>query len=217
MKQRVACKRAGILLAGLILLSPAAFAQTTNIVRTTDPEQWDLMSVPLYISPSNRFGIIASNAAVGSTVTFYDPATSNFFSGAKNVKGWAAAQSNWIALPGKSFFLRAPSTGNVISVSGTIPEAPITNQVYERWSALGYPYPDPVVWTDTSLSSNLAVGTLVYFWDLGRQQYDIFRKGPPAKGGWGSASNHVIQPGDGFIVRQPPGSAPFLWVQDRGP
>ena len=28
--------------------------------------------------------------------------------------------------------------------------------------------------------------------------------------------NIVVLPGDGFLVRQPPGSAPFPWVQERG-
>jgi hypothetical protein len=187
---------------------------TTNIVRTVESNQWDLMSVPLNISPSNKFGIIATNAAIGSIVYFYDPAISNFSGGSKSSKGWAPAQSNRMVLPGESFFLKTPATtGHEISVSGTFPGGPVTNQVHARWSALGYPYPVDVAWTDTSLSSNLPTGTLVYFWNLGGQRYDIYRKGPPAKGGWGPASNHVIHPGDGFIVRQPLGSTPFIWSE----
>ena len=187
---------------------------TTNFARKTDTNQWDLMSVPLDISSSNKFGLVASNAAAGSVVYFYDPAISNFAGGQKSSKGWPSAQSNRMVLPGESFFLKTPAdTGHVISVSGTFPGGPVTNQVSARWSALGYPYPVDVAWTDTSLSSNLPTGALVYFWSLGRQQYDICRKGPPAKGGWGVASNHVIHPGDGFIVRQPLGSAPFIWSE----
>jgi hypothetical protein len=189
----------------------------TNITRPVESNQWDLMSVPLIVSPTNKFGLVATNAAQGSTVFFYNPAASNYWGSAKGLKGWPAAASNRVVLPGESFFLWQPTTtGHAISVSGTVPVGPVTNQIHERWSALGYPYPVDVVWTDTSLSSNLPTGALVYFWNLGRQQYDIFRKGPPAKGSWGPASNHVIRPGDGFIVRQPPGSAPFLWVQERG-
>ena len=186
----------------------------TNLVRTVGSNQWDLMSVPLEISPNNQFGLIATNAAVNSTVYFYDPAISNFAGGSKSSKGWSAAQSNRVVLPGESFFLKTPvETGHEISISGTVPIGPVTNQIHERWSALGYPYPVEVAWTDTSLSSNLPAGSLVYFWDLAGQRYDIYRKGPPAKGGWGPASNHVIRPGDGFFVRQPLGSTPFTWIE----
>ena len=109
-----------------------------------------------------------------------------------------------------------PPADREIVLEGTVPVSSVTNQVNARWSDLGYPYPEDAIWTDTSLASNLPTGSLVYFWNIDRQQYDVFRKGPPAKGGWGSASNRVIHPGDGFFVRQPPGSAPFPWIQERG-
>jgi hypothetical protein len=188
--------------------------QTTQIVRTTGPNELDLMSVPLYVDPTNQFGIIASNAAVGSTVYFYDPAFSNFSAGAKSSKGWASAQANRVVLPGESFFLKADvSSGHEITITGAVPIAPITNQVHDRWSALGYPFPVPVTWTDTSLSSNLPAGTLAYFWNQTNQEYNILLKGPPAKGGWGAeGSSTILQPGDGFFVRQPLGSSAFEWV-----
>ena len=200
--------------AALLLLPLAAFAQTTNISRWVESNQWDLMSVPLIVSPSNKFGHFSTNAAVGSIVYFYDPALTNFSGGTKSLKGWMTSISNRMVLPGESFFLKAsPETSHVISVSGTVPVGPVTNQIHARWSALGHPYPVDVAWTDTSLSSNLPAGSLVYFWNLGGQSYDIYRKGPPAKGGWGPASNHVIHPGDGFFVRQPLGSTPFTWIE----
>ena len=199
---------AGVALDQLAVQPPAA------ITRSVDAAQWDLMSVPMDFAPSNKFGLFASNAVTHSTVYFYDPANSNFAGGSKSSKGWSAAQSNRVVLPGESFFLKTPvETGHEISISGTVPIGPVTNQIHARWSALGYPYPVEVTWTDTSLSSNLPAGSLVYFWDLAGQRYDIYRKGPPAKGGWGPASNHVIHPGDGFFVRQPLGSTPFTWIE----
>ena len=192
-------------------------AQTATVVRAAASNQWDLMSIPLLKASGNKFGAFETNAPSGTRVSFYDPAFTNFYAGNKGVKGWQPANSNRVVLPGESFFLKAPATNDMsIALTGTIPVSSVTNQVNARWSALGYPYPEDAIWTDTSLASNLPAGSLVYFWDVDRQQYDTFRKGPPAKGGWGSASNRVIHPGDGFFVRQPPGSAPFLWIQERG-
>ena len=204
---------------GLIcIISPsAAFAQTGSIVRTVDAGRWDLMSVPVNISPSNKFGLVASNVVTGSIVYFYDPAATNFSGSIKSVKGWQPSTSNRMVLPGESFFLHASSSsGYAMDLHGDVPAGPVTNQVHERWSALGYPFPDETVWTDTALAGDLPVGSLVYFWDPGLGKFNAFRKGLPAKGGWGAASNHILSPGDGFIVRQPPGSAPFLWIQERG-
>ena len=192
-------------------------AQTATVVRAAASNQWDLMSIPLLKTSGNKFGAFETNAPSGTQVLFYDAAVTNFSLAIKSTKGWMPAQSNRVVLPGESFFLKAPATNDMsIALTGTIPVSSVTNQVNARWSALGYPYPEDAIWTDTSLASNLPTGSLVYFWNVGRQQYDVFRKGPPAKGGWGSASNRVIHPGDGFIVRQPPGSAPFSWIQERG-
>ena len=215
MKKLRSTNRLGTLLAGLVLLGPfTAICQTTNIIRVVEGDQLDLISVPLVIAPSNKFGLITSNATQGSLAYFYEPSISNFSTAAKGAKGWNAASSNRIVLPGRSFFLRSPpNAGHASSISGTIPVGPITNQIQERWSALGYPYPASVAWTDTTLSSNLPVGTLVYFWNPAIQQYRIIRKGPPAKGGWGTGSNHIVHPGDGFIVRQPLGSPSFEWTE----
>ena len=191
-------------------------APVTNVVRVLEADRWDLISVPLLTASSNRFASIASNAADHSQALFYDAPATNFILSQKSDKGaWDAVAQAQTILPGKSFFLKSPADREIV-LEGTVPVSSVTNQVNARWSALGYPYPEDAIWTDTSLASNLPAGSLVYFWNIDRQQYDVFRKGPPAKGGWGSASNRVIHPGDGFFVRQPPGSAPFLWIQERG-
>ena len=189
--------------------------RTANLVRAVEAGQWDLMSVPLNISPSNKFGLIASNAAVASRVYFYDPTNSTFAGGSKSTKGWSAAQSNRMILPGESYFLKSPpETGHAIAIAGEVPVGPVTNRINENLSALGYPYPVEIAWKDTALFNNLPAGSLVYFWDRLDQQYRTYRKGAPAKGVWSSAaSNHIIQPGDGFFVRQPAGATPFNWIE----
>jgi len=218
MAHRTIPRRWRIAVAAGLLLPSAAFAQTTNISRTVGPGQTDLMTVPLIADPTNAFGALAANVPAGTAVYFYDPGLSVFAGGSKSAKGWPASISNRLVLPGESFFLSAEWTsGHVMTIQGEVPSGPVTNQVNERWSALGYPFPDEVPWTDTSLASNLPPGTLVYFWDLTNQQYDTLFKGLETRGGWGAeGSNHLIRPGDGFLVRQPSGSAPFLWIQERG-
>jgi hypothetical protein len=139
--------------------------------------------------------------ATDARVDFYDPAISNFTFSLKAPKGWGAI-SNRVVLPGESFFLKAPAdTGHEITLEGEAPAGPVEIQVHESWSALGHPYPWAIAWTDTALASQLPAGTLVYFWDLSAQAFITFQKGPAARGGWGAASNHIIQPGDGFLVR----------------
>ena len=192
-------------------------AQTATVVRTAGSNQWDLMSVPLHTASGNVFGAFETNAPAGTQVLFYDAALANFSGGTKSTKGWDTPTANRVVLPGESFFLKSPAAdGLSLALTGTVPGSSVTNPVNERWTALGYPYPDAVAWTDTALASNLPIGALVYFWDGDRQRYVVFRKGPPVRGGWGAASNHVVLPGDGFLVRQPPGSAPFPWDQERG-
>lgn len=216
MKNRIAAKRFWMVWASRFLLPLAAAAQTTNVVRWVESNRWDMVSVPLITASNNHFPGIASNAANLSWAYFYTNTPPHFIGATKSGKGaWDAFAQAQTILPGESFFLTSPEDRE-IALEGTVPVSPVTNQINERWSALGYPYPADVAWTDTSLSSNLPTGALVYFWNVGRQQYDVFRKGPPAKGGWGPASNHVVHPGDGFFVRQPQGSAPFLWIQERG-
>ena len=200
-----------------ILFPSAVFAQTGSITRTVAAGQWDLMSVPLFADPTNRFNVIATNVSNGSRVYFYDSGLTNFWGNLKSVKGWPTTVATKPILPGESFFLHAYSnSGYTMDIRGDAPAGPVTNQVHERWSALGYPFPDETVWTDTALASNLPVGSLVYFWDAGLGKFNTFRKGLSAKGGWGAASNHILFPGDGFFVRQPLGSTPFLWIQERG-
>ena len=192
----------------------AATAQTAEVVRTFQSNQYDLISVPLITTSNNQFVAMTTNVPNLSYVCFYDPPATNFTLALKSGKGlWEAPAVDRVVLPGNSFFLR-PLGNAQIAFAGTVPVSPVTNQIYARWSALGYPYPVDVKWSQTTLASNLPTGTLVYFWSRNAQNYQTFLKGPPAKGGWGdAASKYVIHPGDGFIVRQPPGSTPFIWTE----
>lgn len=201
--------------AGIAFLLPeGAKAQIGVVVRSVEAGQIDLMSVPLHVIPTNRLGHVAGTLPMDSAVYFYDSTNDWFWGGQKGAKGWTPSVSNFVVLPGIGFFLVAPSnSGFQIEMAGYAPTGPVTNQVHERASALGYPHPWPIAWTETSLSSNLPTGSLVSFWDAEAGDVVTYHKGPPVRGGWGRASNHVIRPGDGFIVRQPPGSAPFLWVE----
>ena len=192
----------------------AATAQTAEVVRTFQANQYDLISVPLITVSNNQFVAMTTNVPNHSRVGFYDPPATNFTLALKSGKGfWEAQAVDRIVLPGNSFFL-CPTGNCEITLTGTAPVSPVTNQIYARWSVLGYPYPVDVKWSQTTLASNLPTGTRVYFWSQNAQNYQTFLKGPPAKGGWGdAASKYVIHPGDGFIVRQPPGSTPFIWSE----
>ena len=192
----------------------AATAQTAEVVRTFQANQYDLISVPLITASNNQFVAMTTNVPYFSRVCFNDPPATNFTLAQKSGKGlWDASVAYRNVLPGNSFFL-CPAGNCEIALIGTVPVSPVTNQIYARWSALGYPYPVDVKWSQTTLASNLPTGTRVYFWSRNAQNYQSFLKGPPAKGGWGdAASKYVIHPGDGFIVRQPPGSTPFIWTE----
>ena len=209
-------RRRHFALASLLLSALATMGQTTEIVRTIGPTQFDLVSVPLLTASNNQFSVMTTNVPNFSSAYFFDAQTTNFISAQKSGKGlWSAEAANRIILPGESFFLKSSPLANCeITLKGTAPLSPVTQPVNERWSALGYPYPEDIPWTHTALASNLPVGTLVYFWSRNAQQFQTFLKSSPAKGGWGAAaSNFVIHPGDGFFVRQPPGSTPFTWTE----
>ena len=209
-------RRLHFALAGLLLSALATMGQTIEIARTIGPTQFDLISIPLLTASNNQFAVMTTNAPNFSSAYFFDAPTTNFISAQKSGKGlWSAEAANRIILPGESFFLKSsPFADCEVTIQGMTPPSPVTHQIYERWSALGYPYPEDIQWTHTTLASNLPIGTLVYFWSRNAQQFQTFLKGPPAKGGWGTAATKfVIHPGDGFIVRQPPGSTPFIWTE----
>ncbi len=198
----------------LLLVNVAATAQTAEMIRTIQANQYDLISAPLITASNNQFVAMTTNVPNYSRVGFYDPPATNFTLALKSGKGiWDAHAAYRIVLPGNSFFL-CPTGNCEIILTGTAPVSPVMNQINARWSALGYPYPVDVKWSQTTLASNLPTGTLVYFWSRSAQCYQTFLKAPPAKGGWGdAASKYVIRPGDGFIVRQPRGSTPFTWTE----
>ena len=213
MKQRVACKRAGILLAGLILLSPAAFAQTTNVTRTIGAGQMDLMSVPLIVPGGNTVSNVFKNAPAESQFYFWDTNIGWTVSWG-SPKGWGLMGSRQV-LPGEAFFFKPPGAYTVV-LSGTPPEPPITIPVsgYEHPNLLGYPYPEDIPWTDTQLATLLPPGSMVSFWNRTNGSFrTTFLKAPAAKGGsWGNtASNYIVRAGDGFVVRQ--SGSNFIWSE----
>lgn len=160
---------------------------------------------------------VAAEMPRGSIVYFWgglswEPGTKSTKTGV-----WGGSAVGKTVEPGEAFFLKTPATqlvDVVVTIAGEVPDSPTLQRLITGLSNLtiaGNPYPVDVVFTNTSLASNLARGAVAYFWT--GTAWDPATKSTKT-GAWGGAAvGKTVTAGEGFFVRNP--SNNLTWVVDK--
>lgn len=210
------------LILGAALLAGSAFAQTNQVLskNAVGYVKVDLIASNKLHLIRNDFEplgapIAISNALAsmpnGSQVILWDSQGQAYYPpiGKSQFGGWGASGSN--VLPrGSAFYLRTPATATNVAtfplyIMGEVPDevtAPTTpRSVVIGLQLVGHTYPVETFWTNTALAQSLPIGSQIYTWNVGTQQYAA-PIGKSQFGGWGAQGNAlIVTPGQGFIVR----------------
>jgi len=141
--------------------------------------------------------VIGDQLPLGSVVFTYDPGIPGYLSDNKSFAGW---DTNVIFDRGKGFWFQVPASAAsneyCVFLMGEVPDRfSATNtdvDVVEGINQLGYGYPAEVIWTNTDLAKQAALGDVLFTWD--GTNYIPNNLG---FAGWAN-SNLVLQPGQGF-------------------
>ena len=190
-------------------------ANAVGYIKKTLPAgaKFVMVTVPLndMSSTSNLFGrsSIAQEAPQGSMVYFWNTALQQWNPGTKGIKGWQAAESNHVVLAGEGFFLKGSNAAPAdvdVTISGEVPDNPIGEPVVRAipgsgaFGTLANAYPVDFKFGESDVAKNATTNSLVYFWNIALQQWDIGNK---TSKGWAAAqSNRVVEAGEGFFFKE---------------
>jgi len=219
------------LLALLLISASAAFAQQEGVysanalgyIKKTVPPEGKLacVTIPLHslTDGTNVFGrtTLAQQLPAGSVVYFWNPDTQGWSGGMKSTKGWSPAQSNRVVVAGEGIFLKSPAaqtTAIPITFAGEVPsEATLSRAVVggNAIATVGNPYPSDFKFGTSSLASNAAAGSIVYFWNLETQGWS---GGMKSTKGWSPAqSNRVVAATEAFFMRE--AGSGLVWSPEK--
>jgi hypothetical protein len=210
-----------------VLTALAVNAQTNTVLSKNavgyeklDVSKGNLALVRLDFSPIGGgsytvTNLIDTQLPNGSSVFIWDNAQQIYISEARTRSGWSPGTNK--INRASAFFLSVPGTAasNTYSVyfMGEVPDATTapstTVQNIFGLGGLGYPYPVSVSWTGTTLGASAPNGSSLFVWDANITGYVSYAR---TRSGWGSATNLIIQPGQGFFF-QPPVNTTSLWTE----
>lgn len=212
-------KKTIIALAVIALVAPLAFGQevlsrnAVGYVKVTAPKGFTLVSMDFdSMVGDTAADIIGDQLPTGSSVLFWDPVAQVYVAESKTRSGWTG--TNQITR-GRAMFLNvasdAVSNEYQVYLMGEVPAS--TGQTYKTagFYFQGYPYPVGILWTNTDISAQAAVGDSLLWWDTGAQGYVASSK---TRSGWGGdGPTKTLNPGEGFIMD----SAAALTVNETKP
>ena len=142
---------------------------------------------------------VASN---GTQFILWDVATSTYIPIGRAKGSWGTPGTTAVAR-GSAFFLRGAAIPQTLYVMGEVPDRMTATQtvslVYPGFTAKASGYPVSTFWTNTQISQVLSNGDQFIRWDNTTDAYIPVGK---SKGSWGSATNAVLKPGEGFYIRK---------------
>lgn len=219
-------KKITAILLGTLIASSAALAQTNQVLsrnavgyvkKAINADQIDFVAAPFVsLSPGgNALSNVLPVAANGTQYIPWDPTIQNYIPVTRSKGAWGASGSN-IVSRGSAFFVRSPAgTNQTFFFMGEVPDrftAPTTTvDSVQGLTALASAYPIDMLWTSTPLSQALDNGDQIIVWNTVITNYVPVSK---TKGSWGSATNLVLKPGQGFFVRKF-GAGTTTWSQSK--
>ena len=213
-------KKLSLIVAGLSVLAGVAVqADNTNVtsVNIVGYIQANLPSNQLSFLSVNMNAVGGSNQMFTSVIGDQLPTLSTVYFWNVTSQKWdiaqkvAAAKGGWgiytnrVMGIGEGLFVK--STSNVtVNLLGEVPLAPTTTvAIFPQYNAYGYAYPVDTAWTSTAVSAVLPTLSYLTVWNQGSQAWVRYQKVAAAKGGWGTATNLVLQSGQGFFVQNAQG------------
>ena len=115
----------------------------------------------------------------------------------------------------------APQATYTLNLMGEVPNNPTsTIPILGSYNLIGYSYPTDIMWKDTALAQNAAVGDKVFFWNGGGYDSSEFKIkiGPPPTflnlgTNWtGVGTSYVVRVGNGFWFQATSGRN---WTETR--
>lgn len=218
------------LLALLLISASAAFAQQEGVysanalgyIKKTVPPEGKLacVTIPLHslTDGTNVFGrtTLAQQLPAGSVVYFWNPETQGWSGGMKSTKGWNSAQSNRVVVAGEGIFLKSPTnqaTPIPITFAGEVPsEATLSRAVIgnNAFATVGNPYPADFKFGTSTLASNAAMGSIVYFWN----PETGWSGGMKSAKGWNSAqAERVVAATEAFFLKE--AGSGLVWSPEK--
>ena len=226
-------KKITLAIAGLALIGNAVFAQTNTVlsrnavgyVKATIPKGKlallrndfeDITGRGLAIT-----NVIGDQVPTDSSILLWDYNLLQYKAIGKGSRsGWGTAGTNVLAR-GQSFFLKIPATAvsneYQVYLMGEVPDkttAPTSAVgIVSGLGMYGVPYPVSEYWTNTTLAKQAQNNDFVMIWD--GNQYIAY--GKSSRSGWGSATNLVLTPGQGFWFKTASASSnwsvpkPYTW------
>jgi hypothetical protein len=220
-------KKITAILLGTLIASSAALASTNQVlsrnavgyVKVDFPKGFTLvqntfnpMGAPIAIS--NTFASLPNN----SRVHIWNGAGYSTITKAA-LGGWGAGGSNLLQR-GSGFWIEIPqaaaSNSYPIFFMGEVPDdASTVVPLTAGFNMKGYPYPVSDKWTNTPIAKASPNNSKLHIWT--GSNYNTFTRA--ALGGWNSASNVVLNPGQAFWVEFPSAASstnvsvtkPYTW------
>lgn len=152
-------------------------------------------------SPFTVTNLIGNALPTGSSVLLWDPVAQAYIAENRTRSGWSPGTN--VIRRGAGFFMSVPAAAasNQYDVyfMGEVPDtttAPSTTVSGVTGLAMfGFPYPVAQFWTNMNLAKNATSGDSLLLWDVQTQQYVAHNR---TRSGWGTGTNVVINPGQGF-------------------
>ena len=134
---------------------------------------------------------LAQDADTGSTVYFWSGTSWSPYS-----KGRNGFTTTYELKPGECFFFQ-PAKDMTITMCGEVPDdATLARDITPaaNITAVGNPYPVPMVFKESELAQTASTGATVYFWSGTSWS-------PYSKGRNGFTTTYEVQPGEGFFFQ----------------
>lgn len=230
MKKTLWIAMVGALVASVVAASAQEVlsANAVGYIKKEVPPAGDLVPITIPLEAMDSVDVIFTNSSVaseaenGSIAYFWSLTNQEWQSSTKSTKDakWGGAAVGKAMDVGEMFFLKSPATAvaaKEVTITGQVPP---TNSPVEVWgqgnlTAIGNPYPVDFVFTNSSLASGAANGSLAYFWDPTGQAWMSSTKSTK-DGTWGGAAiGRTISAGEGFFLKDQSASATRQWSAEK--
>jgi len=198
-------------------------ANAVGYIKKTLPAGGDLiaLSAPLNSMTATQilFGAtsIADEAPTGSWVYFWDSVLQTWAGSQKSSKGWASGAANRSIESGEAFFMKgdiAAVSDVEVTITGEVPEdAQLSRAVVgnNALGTIGNPYPVDFIFGESTIASNAATGSWVYFWDSALQTWAGSQKS--SKGWAAGAYTRPVLAAEGFFLKD--AGTPSTWDETK--
>jgi hypothetical protein len=201
-------KTKALLAAGLMMAATAAssFAQTVysvnavGFVNVDCPPGFSLISNPLDAAPNSTVTALFPNAASGTVVFKFNPATGGFVSSSFSSFLGAWTDPTMTLVPGEGFFYKNPgSTPVTLTFVGNVQQGTLATSLGNGFSLVSSRVPQQgLVSTDLGLPNDS--GTTVFTFSNAANGYSSFSFSS-FLGGW-TPSEPTVGVGQGFFVKR---------------